>query len=108
MGWDDARYIGLNNADNLVSTSLVAADADGTVLERLEFIQASMGGAASQMRLTQSASNAVEENAILQFNIGIFDIDSGAVASGSIDITSITNVMMKSTGGGAFASAGIT
>ena len=108
MGWDDARYIGLNNADNLVSTSLVAADADGTVLERLEFIQASMGGAASQMRLTQSASNAVEENAILQFNIGIFDIDSGAVASGSIDITSITNVMMKSTGGAAFSASGIT
>jgi len=103
MGWTEGRYIGRNNAANQVSTTSVASNADGTVLERLEFIQVALGGAAGQLRVTQSASNTVEENAFLQFNIGIFDVDAGAVASASINITSITSVMQKSTGGGAFA-----
>jgi len=103
MSWDSGRYIGKNNADNQVSTSAVASDADGSVLERLEFIQVAVGGAAGQLRVTQSEGGAVEENAYLMFNIGIYDVDSGAVASANIDITSITNVMQKSTGGGAFA-----
>jgi len=103
MAWDSAKLIGKNTADNQVSTTNVTSDADGSVLERLEFLQVAVGGAAMQLITTQSGSNAVEENAIMQFNIGIFDVDSGAIASGDIDITSITNVMQKSTGGGAFA-----
>lgn len=35
-----SNYIGDNNANNAADTSLVVANADGSVLERLEFIQA--------------------------------------------------------------------
>lgn len=108
MSWNSARYIGKNTADNQVDTTNITSDADGSILERLEFIQAAVGSAAGQLRTTQSASVAVEENAYVQFNIGVFDMDAGAIASASIDITGISAVMEKSTGGAAFASAGIT
>lgn len=108
MGWDEARFIGKNNSSNSVDTSSVASNADGSVLERLEWVQTALGSAAGQLRTAFSDSQAVEENAIQFFNIGIFDMDAGAIASASIDITSISAVMEKSTGGGAFSSAGIT
>lgn len=108
MGWADGRYIGKNTSNNQVDTSAVASNGDGSILERLEWVQTALGGAAGQLRVTQSASTTVEENAIIQFNIGVFDVDAGAVASASIDITGITNVLQKSTGGGAFATGTIT
>jgi hypothetical protein len=108
MPWLDTKYIGRNTADNDVSTSAVTADADGTVLERLEYVQTVLGGGASALRTVISDSETVEENAIQYFNIGIFDIDAGAIASASITITGISAVLEKSTGGGAFSSVGIT
>ena len=108
MAWDSGRYIGKNTSDNQVDTSNVTAAADGSVLERLEFLQVAVGGAAGQLRVTQSASVAVEENAYVQFNIGIFDIDAGAIASASIDITSISATLERSRAGAVFSSTGIT
>lgn len=108
MAWNDERFIGKNNSSNGVSTSSVTSNADGSILERLEWVQATLGSAAGQLRTVFSDSEAVEENAIQFFNIGIFDMDAGAIASASIDITSISAVLEKSTGGGAFSSAGIT
>jgi hypothetical protein len=108
MAWDSGRYVGSNTTDNQVDTSNVTSDADGSVLERLEFIQTSIGGAATQLSTQQSSSTTVEEDAYVQFSISIFDIDSGAIASGAIDITAISAVMQKSTGGAAFDASGIT
>ena len=101
-------YLGQNTADNAVSTSAVTANADGSVLERLEYVQTVLGGGAASMLTVFSDSETVEENAVQFFNIGIFDRDAGAIASASIDITGISAVMEKSTGGGAFSSVGIT
>jgi hypothetical protein len=65
-------------------------------------------GGAADARFEQSHAGTVEEDAIQGFDISIFDIDAGAVASADINITAISAVMEKSTGGGAFSSAGIT
>jgi len=73
-----------------------------------ESILTILGGSAIQMRTAQSISAAVEENALQQFSISIMDVDTGAVASASIDITGISAVIEKSTGGGAFSAAGLT
>jgi len=73
-----------------------------------EAILVMLGGAAIQMRTAQSISAAVEENALQQFSIAIMDVDTGAVASANIDITGISAVIEKSTGGGAFSAAGLT
>jgi hypothetical protein len=108
MAWDDKKYIGVNTSSNGVSTSAVTSNADGSVLERLEYVQTVLGGGASGLRTIISESETVEENAIQYFNIGIFDVDAGAIALGSIDVTVISAVMEKSTGGGAFSASGIT
>ena len=73
-----------------------------------ESILVILGGAAIQLRTEQSVSAGVEENALMQFSIGLMDVDSGAVASDDIDITGITATIEKSTGGGAFSDAGLT
>lgn len=73
-----------------------------------EWLVAAMGGAAGQMRTAQSVSAAVEEDAYQQFSISIMDVDTGAVASANIDITGISAVIEKSTGGAAFNAAGLT
>lgn len=100
--------LGRDDDDNVFSSSNVVSNADGSVLERLEYIQVVLGGGAASMLVTFSDSETVEENAIQFFNIGIFDRDAGAIVSASIDITGISAVMEKSTGGGAFSSVGIT
>jgi hypothetical protein len=68
----------------------------------LRDIAATLGGAASQLRYQQSGSGTVEEDALMQFNISLMDIDTGAIAAGSIDISGISQVMERSRGGGAF------
>lgn len=65
-------------------------------------------GGAADARFERSAAGTVEEDAYQNFDISIFDIDAGAVATADIDITAISAVMEKSTGGGVFSSAGIT
>ncbi len=103
MAWDEYKFIGKNNSANAVTTAAVVANRDGTLLERSEWIINALGGA--QARFEQSISASVEEDAYLQFTITIFDLDAGAVASASIDITSISNVMSKGTAAGAAFSA---
>ena len=67
-----------------------------------------VGGEAIQMRVEQSNSGTVEEDAIMAFGISIIDVDTGAVTLANIDISGITQTLEKSTGGGAFSTAGIT
>ena len=100
--------IGRDDSDNVFASTNVGANADGSILERLEWIQVAIGSAAGQLRTILSESQTVEESGIEFFNIGLFDIDSGAITSANIDITGISAVMEKSTGGGAFSSVGIT
>ena len=73
-----------------------------------EAIMVMLGGAAIQMRTAQSISATVEENAFQQFSISIMDVDSGSVSADNINITGISAVIEKSTGGGAFSAAGLT
>lgn len=98
--------VGRNDADNVFDSSAVTKNRDGSLLERTEFIIDALAG--TQFRTEQSHSGTVEENAFEMFNISLFDLDSGAIASASIDITGITATMEKSTGGADFSSAGIT
>lgn len=46
MGWRFLRFLGNDNNNNGVATTNVAANADGSILERLEFIQAGQSGTA--------------------------------------------------------------
>jgi len=78
------------------------------IVTNTEWIVAALGGAATQMRTAQSDSAAVEEDAYQQFSISIMDVDTGAVASADIDITGISAVIEKSTGGAAFSAVGLT
>lgn len=98
--------IGEDDASNVFDSSAVTANRDGSLLERTEFLIDVLQG--TQFRTERSAAGTVEENGIQQFVISLYDLDSGAIASASINITAITNVMSKSTGGGAFSSVGIT
>jgi len=99
--------LGSNDNDNSFLSDDVVANRDGSIIERQEWIINALGGA--QARFEQSISATVEEDVYLQFTITLFDLDAGAVASASIDITSISNVMSKGTAAGAaFSAAGIT
>jgi hypothetical protein len=104
----EPKFIGKNNASNGVSTSAVVSNADGTVLERLEYLQTAIGGSAGQLRFQQSASNVVEDDSFAQFEVTLIDVNSGAITSTNINIASITVELSKSTGGGAFSAVGIT
>jgi len=61
---------------------------------------------AMQLRVEQSQTGTVEEDGMVNFGIGLMDIDTGAIASASIDITSISAVLDISTGGAAFGAVG--
>lgn len=84
------------------------AETTGDIESKIDNIITYLGGEAGQLRVEQSKSGAVEEDAYMSFGIGIFDIDTGAIASGSIDISGISATLEKSTGGAAFSSGGIT
>lgn len=108
MSWDEHKFIGRNTANNNISTSNVTANRDGTVLERTEFIISMITGGAADLRVSQSVSATVEENALQQFTVGLMDIDSGAIASANIDISTIVQTVERSRAGGAFSTVGIT
>lgn len=108
MAWDSNKYIGKNVSSSGVDTSNVTANADGTLLERVEYLQTCMGGLSGQLRFQQSASTVIEEDSYAQFEITLIDINSGAITSANINIASITVELSKSTGGGAFSAIGIT
>ena len=100
--------LGRDDADNVFDSSAVTKNRDGSVLERTEFIIDALMGTQTPFRTEQSNSGTVEEDAFEMFNISLFDLDSGAIASASIDIAAITATMEKSTGGADFSNAGIT
>jgi len=66
------------------------------------------GGSTSAVRIESNAAPVAEENSIQFFEISLFDIDAGAIIEANIDITAISSIMSKSTGGGAFSAVGIT
>lgn len=105
---NDRDILGDNNSNNAFDSSSVAANADGSLIERLEYIQVAVGGAAGQLRFQQSESTTVEDNAFQQFSISLIDINSGAITSVNINIAAISVEMAKSTAGGAFSAVGIT
>jgi hypothetical protein len=61
-----------------------------------------------RFRMFMSDSGPVEQNAYQMFSIVLFDVDTGGIPSADIDITGISAVLEKSTGGAPFSSAGIT
>lgn len=79
-----------------------------SVVALLKQVLIGIGGEATQLRTSPSISSSVEEDGVLGFSISLMDIDSGVIVSANIDITGISVSMEKSTGGGAFSSAGIT
>jgi len=85
-------------------------DAAATVVNNVQSLMAygkatflAVGGEAIQLRIGQSETNAVEEDAMVAFAISLMDVDDGPIAALDIDITGISQVMEKSVGGGAFA-----
>lgn len=95
--------LGRDDSDNAFASSNVAANADGSIIERLEWIQVALGGTAMQLRVQQSASGVVEETDIVRFAVALMDMDSGAIASADITITSITQAMERSRNGSAYS-----
>lgn len=95
--------IGRDDSNNVFASTNVAADADGSILERLEWIQVALGGTAMQLRVQQSASGTVEETDLIRFAVSLMDMDTGAIASANIDITSITQAMERSRNGSAYS-----
>ena len=95
--------IGRDDSDNVFASTNVVANADGSMIERLEWIQVALGGAATQLRVQQSASGTVEETDLIRFQVSLMDIDSGAIASADIDITAITQTMERSRNGSAYS-----
>ena len=104
----DRDILGDDNSNNSFSSTNVVANADGSLIERLEYVQTCVGGLSGQLRFQQSASNVVEDDSYANFEITLVDINSGAITSANIDITSIAVELAKSTGGGAFSAVGIT
>ncbi|MCP3925058.1 MAG: hypothetical protein GY714_20970 [Desulfobacterales bacterium] len=103
---------GVDSADNVFVSDVIGNKSDTTGGDSLVSLSKTiityLGGTAIQLRSTQSESGRVEEDGIINFNISIIDIDAGPIVLADIDITSISAVMEKSTGGGAFSTAGIT
>jgi len=71
-------------------------------------IKTYLSGEGIQGKFDFSKSGPVEEGAFQLFAISVIDTANGAITSANIDITSISAVMSKSTGGGAFSAVGIT
>lgn len=113
MGKDlDDVVVGIDSADNAFFSDVIGNKSDtvggNSIVSLAKQILSYVGGEASQLRIEKSVSGNAEESGIVNFSISIYDIDAGQIALANIDITAISAVMYKSTGGGAFSSAGIT
>lgn len=100
--------LGTNNAANGFDSSLVVANPDGTVLERLEKIQQTQADTEPVSFTPSTLGDIDEDGGRAAIAVSIVDRNTGQVASGSIDITGITYELAKSTAGGAFSTVGIT
>ena len=121
MAWDEMRYTGEDTADNQVSTSNVTSDADGSILERLEYVQSAVAGstgigvqqmgsttidlaqaAASYDLFTGSAQMVVVDKLIIRLpNVNVSD--DATITSISIQTDDTTAQIFISTGAGAKA-----
>lgn len=75
------RFLGQDNNSNGVATSNVAANADGTILERLEFIQAGQSGTAGipTYPAAAAAGNGVSMAEVLRYIEDILAGTAGVV-----------------------------
>jgi hypothetical protein len=111
---EDQRFVvpGADSTNNTTQRDVIGNKTDTVAGDSLvalsKQIVLAVGGEATQLRTNQSDSSAVEEDGIISFGISLMDIDTGAIAAGSIDITGIVVNLEKSTGGGAFSNVGIT
>jgi len=101
--YSDNPAIGQNDSDNKYNSSAVVGNRDGSLLERTEYIISMITGGAADLRVSPSIAGTVEEGGLLQFTIALMDIDSGAIASANIDISSIIQTMERSRGGAAWS-----
>jgi hypothetical protein len=92
-------YLILNIANP--GSSLIA------IIASLATILTAVTGEAS-FHVWQSQAGPVEHDAFEMFNISLIDTDTGAILQGDINITGITAVLEKSTGGADFSNVGIT
>ena len=90
------KHVVGNKTDTIAGDSLIAL-----IKQVLVAVSEAM-----QLRVEQSVTGTIEEDGMVSFGIGLMDIDTGAIASGSIDITGISAVLDISTGGAAFAPVG--
>lgn len=74
----------------------------------IDELTAKIENASSQLKVEFSLSGNVEEGNYVTYSVSLIDTINGAVAAGSIDITGISAVLSKSTGGAAFSTSGIT
>ncbi len=102
----------VDSSDNITINQAIGNKSDtvagDSLISSTKRIEAAVGGAAGHLKINQSESQAVEEDAIISFGISLFDTESGGISSANIDITGISAVLEKSTGGAAFSVAGIT
>lgn len=106
MGDSTSNYLGTNSANNDATTASVVADADGSALERLEYIQSGY----TQERCIEKSDGAVLNGKDSLFTItdgpilvtkmiGIVTTIIGGVANGTLqaDITTPANTLALST-----------
>lgn len=99
---------GYNSSNNHTDTSAVTANKDGSIVERLEFVQTVLGQIGS-IDWNKGDTPAVDEDGgRAHFTVGVVDRDTGLVASANINIAAATISLKKSTGGAAFSTVGIT
>ena len=100
--------LGANNSNNAFDSTNVTANADGSVLERLEDIATTLAGSQAVTFEKSESPSVDEDGGRFAVSVSVVDVNSGPIASGSIDITAITYSLEKSTAGGAFSTAGVT
>lgn len=102
------RALGSNDNNNAFDSSNVAANADGSLLERVEYVQTLLLASEPVSFTPSSAPTVDEDGGRVAVHVSVVDRNTGPVASGSIDITGATYELGRSTGGGAFSTVGVT
>lgn len=105
--YDVARLIGDNNADNAISTSTVAANEDGSVLERLEQIQEAVNiGAGTSIASGKSLVDVIGQTGAITSQTGDVDainiqnrLDANNLATGIVAAAGADGFEEDGTGG---------
>lgn len=92
------RFIGADNASNGHATTNVAANADGTILERLEYIQAATAGAAglASFPAAAAAANGVSIAEVIRYiedaligTAGVVTFPAAAAAGNGVSLAEV-------------------